>query len=34
MDGKEKAEGFMKWWELYGQNFTQAHGICPIKANQ
>jgi hypothetical protein len=32
MDGKEKVGGFLKWWEAYGQNFTQAHGICPIKA--
>jgi hypothetical protein len=32
MDGKEKAGGFLKWWKLFGQNFTQAHGICPIKA--
>jgi hypothetical protein len=34
MDGKGKrpAGGFKKYWKLYGQNFTQAYGVCNIVA--
>jgi hypothetical protein len=34
IDGKgyRKAGGFKKFWGLHGKNFTQAHGVCNIRA--